>query len=100
MLGFVIGDHDMITGFRLVGIKGVEVSSADAARQALAKALGRRDLAIVVVSEEFSNQIRDDIDKARLDRNSPLIVEVPGSMGPSGETTLSNLISKTLGMRI
>ena len=37
MLGYVIGDSDMITGFRLVGLEGVEVNSVDEARQALEK---------------------------------------------------------------
>ena len=31
MIGFVIGDSDMITGFRLVGVEGIEVSTADEA---------------------------------------------------------------------
>ena len=31
MLGYVIGDSDMITGFRLVGVEGVEVTSVDEA---------------------------------------------------------------------
>ncbi len=37
MLGYVIGDNDMITGFRLVGLEGAEVNSVDEARQALDK---------------------------------------------------------------
>ena len=39
MLGYVIGDSDMITGFKLVGVEGAEVNSVDEARQALNKAL-------------------------------------------------------------
>ena len=54
MLGYVIGDADMVTGFRLVGVEGVEATSADEAGQALDKALTRTDLAIVIISEEFS----------------------------------------------
>ena len=100
MLGFVIGDKDMITGFRLVGVNGIEVDSVDQARQALSKTLIRKDVAVVIISEEFSTQMRSDIDKIRSEQIAPLIVEVPGPKGPSGETRMSDLISKTLGIRI
>ena len=100
MLGFVIGDNDMITGFRLVGLEGQEVTSLQEARTALSSASKRRDVAIVIISEEFSNQIRQDIDKIRQEHITPLILEVPGRKGPSGETKLSDLVSKTLGIRV
>ena len=102
MLGFVIGDNDMVTGFRLVGVEGTEANSIEEAREALEKALTRNDLAIVIISEEFSSQpqLREAIDKVRRERISPLIVEVPGSRGKPSEIRMSDLISKTLGVRM
>jgi vacuolar-type H+-ATPase subunit F/Vma7 len=102
MLGYVIGDSDMITGFRFVGVEGVEVTSPDEALQALNTALGRNDLAIIIISEEFSNQtqLHEIIDQVRLERRNPLIVEIPGSRGKPSETRMSDLISKTLGVRL
>jgi len=102
MLGYVIGDSDMITGFKLVGIEGTEVNSADEARQALNKAVGRNDLAIIIISEEFSTQpeIHEEIEKIRRERKNTLIVELPGSKGKPSQVHMSDLISKTLGVRI
>jgi len=102
MFGYVIGDADMVTGFRLVGVDGVEATSAEEAGQALDKALARADLAIIVISEEFSNQqqLRETIEKVRRERREPLIVEIPGSKGKPTEAKMSDLISKTLGVRI
>jgi V/A-type H+-transporting ATPase subunit F len=100
MLGFVIGDRDMITGFKLVGVEGAEVTSVDEARQALSKALTRKDLAIIIVSEEFSALMRKDIEQVRSEHISPLILEVPGRNGPSDEIRMSDLVSKTLGIRL
>ena len=102
MLGYVIGDGDMVTGFRLVGLEGAAVNSVDEALQALDKTLTRNDLAIIVVSEEFSTQpqMHEAIDKIRRDRKSTLIIEMPGSMGKASRIRMSDLISKTLGVKI
>ena len=102
MLGFVIGDRDMVIGFRLVGVEGTEANSIDEAREALEKALTRSDLAIVLVTEEFSSQqqLQNIIAAVRRDRISPLIVEVPASRGKPNEIHISDLISKTLGLRM
>jgi len=100
MLSFVIGDSVMVTGFRLVGIDGEEVATLDQARSALLKSFLRRDLGIIMVSEEFSPGIRKDIDQMRAERISPIILEVPGRSGPSGKIKMSEVISKTLGIRI
>jgi len=102
MLAYIIGDSDMITGFRLVGVEGAEANSVDEARQALNNALVRTDLAIIIISEEFStqSQIHEAIEKIRRERKNTLIVEMPGSKGKPSQVHMSDLISKTLGVRI
>jgi vacuolar-type H+-ATPase subunit F/Vma7 len=100
MLGFVIGDSDMITGFRLIGVEGAEVVSVEEALQAFYRALSRNDLAIVLISEEFSVQMRVEIDKIRSEQIAPLVVEIPGRKGSLGEMKMSDLVSKILGVKI
>ncbi len=102
MLGFVIGDIDMVTGFRLVGVEGAEANTPEQAKDTLQKTLERKDIAIVVVSEEFSSnpQLRQEIERVRRDRVTPIIVEVPPSHGKPSENNLSDIISKTLGVRM
>ena len=102
MLGYVIGDNDMTSGFRLVGVEGVEVSSINEAYQALDEALGRNDLALIIISEEFSlhPQIHHVIDQIRQERRAPLIVEIPGKTGTPNEARMSDLISKIIGVKL
>ncbi len=102
MIGYVIGDSDMITGFRLIGVEGAEVATAYEARQALDEVIDRSDIAIIIISEAFSMDpaLREEVDKVRQERITPLIVELPGSRGPSSTTTISDTISKILGIRI
>ncbi len=102
MLGFVIGDGDLVSGLRLVGVEGVEAASAEQAEHALEEALKRTDLALIIVSEELSSQpqLRKTIDAVRRNRTQPLIVEVPGSGGKPSQINMSDLVSKSLGVRM
>jgi V/A-type H+/Na+-transporting ATPase subunit F len=102
MIGYVIGDSDMITGFRLAGVDGIEASTSDEARQALIKALTRTDVGVIIISESFSTDpsMRGEIDKSREERVIPLIVEIPGSKGPANKMQLSDIVSKILGIKV
>ena len=102
MIGFVIGDSDMITGFRLVGIEGIEASTIDEARQAFHKSLLRSDIGVIIISEAFfsDTSLREEVDKVRQERVTPLIVEIPGSKGMADKMQLSEMISKILGIKI
>ena len=102
MLGYVVGDSDMVTGFKMVGIEGIEVTSLDEAQQVLNDVLLRRDVAIIIVSAAFSTQpsMREMIDKTRRAKKTPLIVEIPGNRGINGEIRISDIISKTIGIRM
>ncbi len=102
MIGYVIGDSDMITGFRLVGVEGAEAANGNEAMQALNVALTRSEIAVIIISESFSKEttIRAQVDKLRQERITPLIVEIPGSRGPSQGIQLSETISKILGIKI
>jgi vacuolar-type H+-ATPase subunit F/Vma7 len=96
----VIGDCDMVTGFQLVGINGVKISNVDEARQTLLKTVENIDVAIVIISEDFSTQMRDTIDKIRLTQIAPLIVELPGQSGPSGSIDMSSIVRKAIGVKV
>ncbi len=102
MIGYVIGDSDMVTGFRLVGVEGAEVASVVEAKQALNGALSQADIAIIVISDTYSTApaMREQIDRIRQERVTPLIVELPGTREPSKSIPLSETISKILGIKI
>jgi vacuolar-type H+-ATPase subunit F/Vma7 len=102
MIGYVIGDSDMITGFRLVGVEGVEATTVEETKTALSQVLRRNDVAIIILSNEFTNDssIRDEIDRIRQEHVTPMILEVPASRGTATQKTLSETISKILGIKL
>jgi vacuolar-type H+-ATPase subunit F/Vma7 len=44
--------------------------------------------------------MRDIIDDLRLNRIAPLIVEIPGRSGPSGEIDMSNIVREAIGVKV
>jgi vacuolar-type H+-ATPase subunit F/Vma7 len=90
----------MVTGFQLVGIKGIEVATADEARRTLIKVVENIDVAIVIISENFSTNLRETIDELRLNRIAPLIIELPSRSGPSGAIDMSSIVGKAIGVKV
>lgn len=92
----------MVNGFKLVGVDGVEVNSIEEAWKALSVALARRDLAIIIISTEFSTEppVKERIARVRVERKTPLIVEIQGSKGKKSEVPISDVMSKTIGIKI
>ena len=63
MIGYVIGDSDMTTGFRLVGVEGAEAVTTEEAMEALSKALARSDVGVIIISEAYfsDESIREQV---------------------------------------
>ena len=98
MQAFVIGDLAMVTGFRLVGVRGKAVHSVDAAKEELAKAVENVDVGIIVISEEFSVRMRNAIENIRLKHISPLIVEMLASPDSPEEFRLADSLRGVMGI--
>jgi vacuolar-type H+-ATPase subunit F/Vma7 len=92
----------MITGFRLVGVEGAEAATPDEAKVGLSRALARSDVGVIIISEAYFSDpsIREQVDKIRQERITPLIVVLPGSKGAMTGTPLSETISKILGIKL
>ncbi len=100
MQSWVIGSPEMVVGFRLVGVEGVEVTSVEAALNELKQAFNRKDLGLILISEDFSSKFRQEIEALRDINVFPSIVEIPGSKGSTGGFKISDLLSKTLGIKL
>ena len=72
----ICDDKDICTGLRLVGIEGSVVQTFDEFTRALNNAFSDHKAGIVVVSKSLSNQYAGQIDKLRLSKSIPLIIEI------------------------
>lgn len=96
---FCIADEDTVRGFRLAGISGQAVASASEAAQAMDSAAAQPDCAIIVVTEKIADSIRSQVERIRLERRQPLIVEISGPGGPlPGRKSLLQLAQEAVGV--
>ena len=99
MRGYVIGDEDLVLGFRLIGIKGTIVISSGEALKVLRRIIEeKKDGELIFISEDFSSQIQEELDEIRSKSNS-LIIEVPGRKVRE-KSTVQRLISRALRVRV
>ena len=98
---FCIADEDTVRGFRLAGVAGQVVNSREEAAAALDAAAARPDCGIVALTEKVADGIRREVEAIRLQRDRPLIVEIPGPEGPlPGRKSLRQFVQEAVGIHV
>jgi V/A-type H+-transporting ATPase subunit F len=110
---FFVGDPELVTAFRFVGIAGVPVANADEARGAFRRITQGFDetantvlpngetCRILIMTEEVADWLGELLSEWQLSDKYPLIVELPGMMGKlSGRKTLVDSIREAIGIHV
>ena len=98
---FCIADEDTVRGFRLAGIGGQIVTTTEQAATAVESASSQPDCGIIVLTEKVAAWIRQQVETIRLERDRPLIVEIPGPEGPlPGRKSLRRFVQEAVGIRV
>jgi len=98
---FCIADEDTARGFRLAGIGTRVASTADEAQAAINEAAEQPDCGVVIVTERVADLIRPQVEMIRMERDRPLIVEIPGPEGPlPGRKSLREFVEEAVGVSI
>ena len=110
---FFLGDPELVTAFRFVGIDGVPVQGADAAQNAYRRMTegydktagtvlpGTETCRVLIITEEVADWLGDTLIQWQLSDRYPLIVEVPGLMGRlPGRKTLVDSIREAIGVHV
>ncbi|MFP4349639.1 MAG: V-type ATP synthase subunit F [Thermodesulfobacteriota bacterium] len=97
---FVIGDRDTVLGFRLVGAHGIPVKDKETASAELEKALQNEALQLLLITREWSDALRERIDRLKMDRLQPIVMEIPGKSVEPPERSLTQLVRRAIGINI
>ena len=98
---YCLADEDTVRGFRLAGVDGQAADTAALAANALEQVVARGDYAIIILTQRVAAMIREQVDLIRLERDRPLLIEIPGPEGPlPGRKSLRDLALSAVGVRV
>lgn len=96
-----IADEDTVRGFRLAGVAGQAVSTSAEALAALERAAADPACGLVILTEAVASGIRGPVERMRLERDQPLIVEIPGPQAARpGPDRLRRLVQEAVGLGV
>ena len=99
---FLISDNiDTQMGMRLAGIPGVVVHEENETRAALMKAMDDTETAVILITEKSFRIIEDTVNKLKLSRSRPLIVEIPDRHSSESVTSsISRYVEEAIGIKL
>ena len=110
---FFIGDSELVTAFRFVGIEGQAVSGSEEALAAFGKITrgwdktagtvlpGTENCRVLIITEETALWLGDTLTAWQLRGSYPLVVEIPGTLGHlPGHKTLVDAIREAIGVHV
>ena len=98
---YCIADEDTVRGFRLAGIAGQSVTTPDQAAAAVRQAVTQTEWGVIILTERLAASIRQLVEAIRMERDRPLIVEIPGPEGPlPGRKSLRQFVQEAVGIRV
>ena len=111
---FFLGDPELVTAFRFVGIGGLPIQGIDDAQEAFrritehgesfaetAEFSGAEQCRVLIMTEEVADWLGDTLIEWQLADRYPLIVEVPALMGRlPGRESLVDLIREAIGIHL
>ncbi|MCR5218796.1 V-type ATP synthase subunit F [Treponema sp.] len=101
---FVIGEREIVLGFMLAGVKGQVADNRTAALDAFNAAtndLSAEKIKVLILTEDVSDMLAEEVKRWQMKGKAPLIVEIPGLGGHiKGRKSLSDAIREAVGIQI
>ncbi len=91
----VIGDEDTIALLKLAG-----ASEFASNIEKFDEMVRNEELAILIITDEFAEKLREKIVMHRLQKEFPFIVEIPGKKKVEKEDTIKKIIVRAVGVEV
>ena len=91
----LIGDEDTIALFKLAG-----VSICHDNEEKFSEIVNDESVAILLITDEYAEKLRNKIIQHRLLKEMPIIVEIPGKKKMEREDTIKKLIVRAIGVEV
>lgn len=99
---YLISDNiDTAMGMRLAGIEGVVVHEREETQKALDNAMANPAIGIILMTEKLVKLCAEKVYHYKLNRSTPLIVEIPDRHGSGNVSdTIGKYIKDAIGITI
>jgi V/A-type H+-transporting ATPase subunit F len=99
---FILSDNThTLTGMRLSGVEGIVVHEREEILKELAKVKEKRDIGILLITELLAERVQLELNKMKLSRSLPIIVEIPDRHGTRRPPDfLTRYIRESIGLKI
>ena len=99
---YLISDNvDTLTGMRLAGVDGVVVHEKEELHQALETAMNDTSIGIVLLTEKFGREFPELIDEIKLERQMPLLIEIPDRHGTGRKKNfITSYVNEAIGLKL
>jgi V/A-type H+-transporting ATPase subunit F len=109
---FFIGDPELVTGFKFVGIDGAPVNNEEEARRVFRRvtegfdevtnaAIPTEECRILILTQEVADWLGEKLIDWQIGAQYPLIVELPGMLGKiQGRKSLVDSIREAIGIHV
>ncbi|HLC48398.1 MAG TPA: V-type ATP synthase subunit F [Candidatus Norongarragalinales archaeon] len=95
----VLGDRDLVTGFKLVGVREGVICSQENADAKLSELLQRSDAGIIIFQDEFYGSLTHKTKKLIETVPKPVVVNV-GVKAASSTENLQAMIKRAIGISL
>jgi vacuolar-type H+-ATPase subunit F/Vma7 len=101
MKPLVVGCKEAVWGFALTGIQGVIVESSEELHRVFDEYLDDPGIGLLLITDDVAALDRERVDQLVRRSEHPLVVEIPGPrQSAGGQTSLSEMLRKTIGVRV
>ena len=105
---FFLGDEELVTAFRFIGIDGIAVKDPEEAVEVFTNITGGADFSphenncqVLILTEETADWLGEHMINWQLSGNYPLLVEIPGISGRLPDRkTLVDAIREAIGIHV
>jgi|TARA_B100000959_G_C14936053_1_gene605784 V/A-type H+-transporting ATPase subunit F len=99
----VIGDSTTVLGFKLAGVKtAIKTKDSKEALEALKNQFNNPDIGLIIITEQYADKLRDEINRLTEGVMTPLIVEIPNKDGTIDRKVdpIKELVRRAVGVEI
>lgn len=102
MKSYLISDNvDTFVGMKMVGMEGVVLHEKEEIADKIKQLEKDKEIGIIIITEKIALLIPDEVNRIKLSKERPLIVEIPDRHGWSkGSDSILRYVKEAIGLKL